>query len=203
MIKDINFKGLHIAQCKGLTKTGEAPIIDFYKVTKEDKPLILKLRNQDVFGKYRKLADDAIDDALDCHQLDSFIAVSKGKPCGIITGITFGKEECHLFNFLTWSSDVAGKIKNAGEGLLTVFFDNAIKKQADKIQLDALSKSHSKCSEFYEQSGFKADLNQQYKSLNLIHMELTNTKEALNKKTKELNMTFFDHPENVDLNNLI
>lgn len=212
MATNINFTGLHIAQCKGLTKKGLSSIIDFYKITKEDDKLInslLDIKQKDVGSRITS----AVSSAKEANDHDVYVAVCENKPIGILDGYA---SNSHLFDskyyvikdIASWGQNknfftnkLYNKVLNTGKGLLTLAFKTAESKNLNRIELVARENAY----DFYYKNNFVYNPVKNRKSRFLLktkEMKCELSEDILQKHINEIEMKFYNSPEEQDLSNL-
>lgn len=208
MVDNVNFSGIHTAQCRGLLRSGSSKVINFYQVSKDDEKLLNKLNELD-FGTilssdnpnsgFDFIAKDVFSDASD-NKFKSFLAVVDNKPCGCIAGFPLG-ERLYVSRMIAWPMRSIGKVKNVGDGLLNILLKSAKDMGVKKAEVDAISPKYSNCLSFYKRNGFEKTKDKLNPNVD-VPMKLRDINQYLQNKKMELYIRFLNSKENVDLSNL-
>lgn len=213
MTNNISFTGFHYAQCKGLTQKGKSCIIDFYRVTKNDKKLIESISkiDQNDLGTPIRMATGCAKKAPETN--DVFVAVSGNKPIGISASTKYVDEDnnqpyYYIHAIATWgkdkgffSKDRKNKVLNAGKGLMNVIFKTAQSNNIDKIKLVSINES----TPFYRQNGFgaeKSKIKGKYFLLTAKEMNCDLSPELVDKNFKDIGFRLINSDKEVSLEEL-
>lgn len=200
-----NFKAIRTAQIQSRIAHKPATI-DLFKITKEDRPFLVKFLVNTSFktlcpqlaeyarDRWQKIFNYCIDCALE-NENTTYIALSENKPCGILT---YQKDTNTVLDGICAIPNENGeKVPFSGLSLFYQFFLDNLSNKTEGIDLEAITDGPFNVVKKYEQLGFKQEgfINQYIK----MHCNKFKIKEQLQKLSSLLDYTETE-PEKTDLN---
>lgn len=159
-----SFGAFHIANATN-TLNSKKTTLEFWELTKDDQPFIKELK---VSVNFEKLMPKMKKEDIDIWKTIFHIAINQVTetrktgiletinqvPCGLMA-FSEKLNGYHLDSICTWPIEPQKKVPLAGKSLFSVLFDDFLKSNSKKIELDAVSYSPFSPVTKYSQLGFK------------------------------------------------
>lgn len=190
-----NFKAKLVASTQNYIR-GTTTNIDIFKLSREDKHFLKLLQDKvsikefcpnlakDIQERWQKVFNYCIEGARE-NYIDSYIAISEGRPCGIMTSFNESAKNYFLDGISSIPNKTGKKINLAGDTLLYQLFLNAKRNKGQNITLKAIHNGPKDVVKKYKSLGFtEIDSDGHY---TLMHCNKHKVMSQINKFSEQIN----------------